>query len=306
MMTEEKFWDKAKEFALFKNTEGKYFTYDEYRDHIKESQTDQNKTIVYLYASDNDAQFSYIRSARDKGYDVLLMDGQFDTHFLNHLEEKFEKSHFVRVDSDVVDKLIQKDTRRDNKLEKKMMDWLSPVFKSQLPGDGYYVTFESLDEYHLPVTVTQSEWTRRMKEMSKFSGGMNFYKDLPESLNLVINTNHPVIMEIAEGLKAAHGVEADKIDHAISGLKEDQEALQTLLKGKKEDEIAPEEKDKRTDLENQIMQKENERDQVLSEFGSANPVVKQVIDLALLATNRLTGESLDAFVKRSIQLLGKL
>lgn len=305
MMTEEKFWDKAKEFALLKNTEDKYFTYDEYKDHVKENQTDKNKTLVYLYASDKEAQFSYIRAAREKGYDVLLMDGQFDTHFLNHLEEKFEKSHFVRVDSDVVDKIIQKEGQRENKLEKAMQDWLSPVFKSQLPDDGFYISFEALDEDHLPVTVTQSEWSRRMKEMSKFSGGMNFYKDLPDSLNLVVNTNHPVILDIAEGLKAAHGEEAGQFDKAINGLKNDQESLQKLIKGKKEEEIDQEEKDKGAEIENLIKEKEKERDQVLAGFGRTNPVIKQVIDLALLATNRLTGESLDAFVKRSIQLLGK-
>jgi molecular chaperone HtpG len=154
MLTEEKFYDKAKDFALLKNVDGKYFTYDEYKKLIKENQTDQEKNLIYLYASDKEEQFSYIQAARDKGYDVLLMDGQFDTHFLNHLETKFESSHFFRVDSDVVDKLIKKEQTLESKLDKTLEGWLQPVFKSQLPGEGYYVTFEALDETQLRIMIT--------------------------------------------------------------------------------------------------------------------------------------------------------
>ena len=305
MLTEEKFWDKAKEFALLKNTEGKYFTYDEYREIIKENQTDKNKTLVYLYASDKDEQFSFIRAAKEKGYDVLVMDGQFDTHFLNHLEEKLEKTHFVRVDSDVVDKLIVKEETRESKLDKTLQGWLSPVFKSQAPGEGYFVTFEALDETAHPVIITQSEWSRRMKEMSKLSGGMNFYRDLPDSFNLVVNSNHPVVLQIAGDLKSARGTEAGKFDEEVARIKAEQDSLASLLKGKKEDEIAQEEKDKRSELTAKIEETEKQRDEVLKTYGAENPLVKQLIDLALLATNRLTGEALDAFVQRSIRLLGK-
>jgi molecular chaperone HtpG len=305
MLTEEKFWDKAKEFALFKNTDGKYFTYDEYREVIKGDQTDKNGTLVYLYANDKDEQFSFIRAAKEKGYDVLVMDGQFDTHFLNHLEQKLEKTHFVRVDSDVVDKLIQKSDIRDSKLDKTLETWLNPVFKSQVPAEGYFVTFEALDDNSHPVIITQSEWSRRMKEMSKLSGGMNFYKDLPDSFNLVINSNHPVVLELAEKLKLACGEEAGKFDEELAAIKSDQESLEKLLKGKKEDEIAQEEKDKRNELSKQIDQTEKNRNEILAAYGKENPMVKQLIDLALLATNRLTGEALDAFVQRSISMLGK-
>ncbi|MDD4645655.1 MAG: molecular chaperone HtpG [Bacteroidales bacterium] len=304
MLTEEKFWDKAREFALLKNTDDKYFTYEEYKNIIKDNQTDKNGTLVYLYANDKDEQFSFIRSAKDKGYDVLLMDGQFDTHFLNHLEEKLEKSHFVRVDSDVVDKLIDKSAKKESKLDPALQTWLNPVFKSQAPGEGYFVTFEALDEKASPVIITQSEWSRRMKEMSKFSGGMSFYKELPDSFNLVINSNHPVVQLIGEELKQAHGSEAGKFDEEAAKVKAEQDSLEQLLKGKKEDEIAQEEKDKRTELTAKIQEAEKQRDEILAAYGRENPLVKQLIDLALLATNKLTGEALDAFVQRSIGLLG--
>ncbi len=303
MLTEEKFWDKAKEFALLKNTDGKYFTYDEYKEIIKGNQTDKNGTLVYLYTSDKDEQFSFIRTAKEKGYDVLVMDGQFDTHFLNHLEEKLEKSHFVRVDSDVIDKLIVKSDARESKLDKTVETWMKPVFKSQAPGEGYFVTFEALDEHAHPVIITQSEWSRRMKEMSKLSGGMNFYKDLPDSYNLVINSNHPLVLNLGEELKKEKGAEAATFEEKLATIKADQDSLQKLLKGKKEDEIAQEEKDKRTELQKQVEETEKQRDEVMEAYGKEHPVVKQLIDLALLATNRLTGEALDAFVQRSIGLL---
>jgi molecular chaperone HtpG len=303
MLTEEKFWDKAKEFALLKNTEGKYFTYDEYREVIKGNQTDKNGTLVYLYASDKDEQFSFIRAAREKGYDVLLMDGQFDTHFLNHLEEKFEKSHFVRVDADVVDKLIVKSEDKESKLDKGLESWLKPVFKGQAPGEGYFVTFEALEESAHPVIITQSEWGRRMKEMSKLSGGMNFYKDLPDNFNLVVNANHPIVQEIGEQLKLQHGTEASRFDEELARIKADQESLDKLLEGRKEEEILQEEKEKRSELEKLYDDTEKKRDEILTGYGKENPMVKELIDLALLAANRLTGEALDAFVQRSIGLL---
>jgi molecular chaperone HtpG len=305
MLTEEKFWDKAKEFALFKNTEGKYFTYDEYRDVIKGSQTDKNGTLVYLYANDKDEQFSFISAAMEKGYDVLLMDGQFDTHFLNHLEEKLEKTHFVRVDGDVIDKLIQKDEKRESRLDLKSETWLKPVFKSQVPNENYLVTFEPLEESALPVIITQSEWSRRMKEMSKLSGGMGFYRDLPDQYNLVVNTNHPLVVAVADQMKAANQEQLNSFEKQLESIKSEKESFEKLIKGKKEDELVQEEKDKRSELEKQSDELEKQRDEMLSSFGKETPVVKQLIDLALLATNHLSGEALDAFVKRSITLLGK-
>jgi len=305
MLTEEKFWDKAKEFALFKNTDGKYFTYDEYKEVIKGSQTDKNGTLVYLYANDKEEQFSFISAAKEKGYDVLLMDGQFDTHFLNHLEEKLEKTHFVRVDGDVIDKLIQKDEKRESKLDSKSETWLRPVFKSQLPNDNYIVTFEPLEESALPVIITQSEWSRRMKEMSKLSGGMGFYRDLPDQYNLVVNTNHPLVISVAEEIKSNNASQLDSFDVQLDSIKSEKESFEKLIKGKKEDELLQEEKDKRTELDTKSEDVEKQRDELLVGFGKETPVVKQLIDLALLATNHLSGEALDAFVKRSITLLGK-
>ncbi|MCK9325245.1 MAG: molecular chaperone HtpG [Bacteroidales bacterium] len=305
MLTEEKFYDKAKDFALLKNVDGKYFTYDEYKKLIKENQTDQEKNLIYLYASDKEEQFSYIQAARDKGYDVLLMDGQFDTHFLNHLETKFESSHFIRVDSDVVDKLIKKEQTLESKLDKTLEGWLQPVFKSQLPGEGYYVTFEALDETQLPIMITQSEWSRRMKEMSKLTNGMNFYKDLPDSYNLVVNSNHPLILSLAGELKDSKGETAARFEEEMKQIKSDQESLEQLLKDKKYDELTQEEKDKREELTKLLDEKTAERDAALQAFAGEQPVVSQLIDLALLATNKLTGESLDRFVKRSVSLLGK-
>jgi molecular chaperone HtpG len=232
------------------------------------------------------------------------MDGQFDTHFLNHLEEKFEKSHFVRVDADVIDKLIEKTEKRESKLGGSLESWLNPVFKSQAPGEGYFVTFEALDETANPVLITQSEWSRRMKEMSKFSGGMNFYRDLPDSYNLVVNANHPVIGKIGMELQQELGPEAGRFDAEMARIKEDQESLDKLLKGKKDDEIVQEEKDKRNELAQLLESTEKQRNEILEGFGKNHPKVKQLIDLALLATNKLTGEALDAFVQRSINLLG--
>jgi len=305
MLTEEKFWDKAREFALMKNTEGKYFTYDEYKEIIKGNQTDKNGTLVYLYASDKEEQYSFICAARDKGYDVLLMDGQFDTHYLNHLEEKLEKSHFVRVDSDVLDKLIDKKQPRESKLDKKLEGWLKPVFKSQAPGEDYFITFEALDENALPVLITQSEWSRRMKEMSKLSGGMSFYRDLPDHFNLVVNTNHPVILKLAEEMSLSCGEEAGKFEKEMDNIRVDKESLESILKGKKEEDLLQEEKDQREELDKKLEEVEKQRDEILSAFATKAPAVKQLIDLALLATNRLAGEALDTFVKRSIGLLGK-
>jgi len=233
----------------------------------------------------------------------LLMDGQFDTHFLNHLEEKLEKTHFVRVDSDVIDKLIEKSETKESKLDKTLENWLNPVFKSQAPDDGYFVTFEALDETALPVIITQSEWSRRMKEMSKFSGGMNFYKDLPDSFNLVINSNHPIVLQIGEQLQQVHGEQAAQFDATINKIKSDQDNLEQLLKGKKDEEISQEEKDKRAELSKEIDQTEQQRNAILMAYGKENQLVKQLIDLALLATNRLTGEALDSFVQRSVGLL---
>lgn len=303
MMTEDKFWDKAKDFALLKNTDGKCFTYDEYKELIKENQTDKDGNMVYLYSNNKDEEYSFIEAATNKGFDVLLMDGQFDTHFMNHLEQKIEKSRFVRVDSDVVDKLIPKDIKLEEKLNADQKLILDPVIKSQVPSSNYYVQFEAMDEGDKPMIITQAEFMRRMKEMQKFSNGPDIYGSMPDSFNLVVNSNHPLIIELAGDVEKNHGKELSVFDKEISQLKSDKDSLEKLKEGKKDEEVPQEEKDKLAELEKHIGKAENKRNDILSGYGKDSKIVKQLIDLALLANNMLTGESLNKFVNRSIELI---
>ncbi|MCK5821339.1 MAG: molecular chaperone HtpG [Bacteroidales bacterium] len=304
MMTEDKFWDKAKDFALLKNTEGKCFTYEEYKTLIKDSQTDKDGSLVYLYANSLDDGFSFIEAARNKGYDVLLMDGQFDTHYLNHLEQKIEKSRFVRVDSDVVEKLIPKDIQLDEKLSSDQKTNLTPAIKSQLPSEHFFIQFEAMQETDKPMIVTQAEFMRRMKEMQQFSGGgADIYGAMPDSFNLVVNSNHALILKLAEDVEKKHGPQLAEIATEISQLKSEKDSLDKLKEGKKDEEVPQEEKDKMTELDKAVEVKEKGRDEILEGYGKDSDVVKQLIDLALLANNMLTGESLSKFVSRSIELI---
>ena len=303
MMTEDKFWDKAKDFALLKNTEGKFFTYEEYKKLVKENQTDKDGNLVYLYANSLDEGFSFIETAKKKGYDVLLMDGQFDTHYLNHIEQKFEKSRFVRVDSDVVEKLIPKDVQLDEKLSSVQKLNLEPAIKSQLPSDNYFVQFEAMNDTDKPMVITQAEFMRRMKEMQQFSGGPDIYGAMPDSFNLVVNSNHPIILKLADDVEKVHGDQLAGFETEITKLKAEKESLEKLKEGKKEEEVAQEEKDKMTEVEKQISEKEGSRNEILNGYGKKSDIVKQLIDLALLSNNMLTGESLSKFVNRSIELI---
>ncbi|MCD6346145.1 MAG: molecular chaperone HtpG [Bacteroidales bacterium] len=305
MMSEEKFWDKTKDFALLKNTDGKYFTYDEYKKIIKDQQTDKDGNLVYLYSNNLDDEFSFISTARKKGYDVLVMDGQFDTHYLNHLEQKLDKSRFVRVDSDVVEKLIPKEEKIEEKLTAEQKLNLTPVIKSQVPSENYIVQFEAMSETDKPMIVTQAEFMRRMKEMQKFSNGPDIYGGLPDSFNLVVNANHPLLLGLAADIESAIGADIEAIDKDIVPLKEDVKSLEKLKEGKKDDEVPQEEKDKMVELNKKISELEKKREDALSGYGKENKIVKQMIDLALLANNMLTGESLSTFVDRSVELLQK-
>lgn len=305
MMTEEKFWDKAKDFALLKNSEGKYFTYDEYKKLIKENQTDKDGQLVYLYANHADDEYSFIEAAREKGYDVLMMDGQFDTHYLNHLEQKFDKSRFVRVDSDVIDKLIPKEEKLDEKLSSRQKLNLRPAIKAQLPSDQYFVQFEAMSETGKPMVITQSEFMRRMKEMQKFSSGPDIYGSMPDSFNLVVNSNHPVILNIASEIEDKLNTDLEPVDQEINKLKDEKSSLEKLKEGKKEEEVPQEEKDQLTEILKQIDEKEKQREQMLEGFGKDHPIIGQMIDLALLANNMLTGQALSKFVNRSIELISK-
>ena len=304
MITEEKFYEKASKFALLKNTDEKYFTFEEYEKLIKDNQTDKNKTLIYLYATNKTDQFAYIDKAKNKGYDVLLLDGQLDVHLINQLESKLKDTRFVRVDSDVVDKLIQKDETRVSKLSEEQKDDLKSVFTvTGKSKEIYNVVFESLDENEAPVTITQSEFMRRMKEMAQMGGGMNFYGELPDSFNLVVNSNHQIINKISEDLQAKEGSQLNGNNLERIRLKEEITFMEEEHKKKKPDEISQLDKDDLEVLRKELSGIENTRKTLLEKYGTENKKVKQLIDLALLASNLLRGEELSTFVKRSIDLL---
>jgi len=305
MLTDEKFYEKAQKFALFKNTDKKYFTFDEYEKLVKENQTDKNKQLVYLYTTDSEKQFTFIESAKSKGYDVLLMDGQLDMHFINQLEQKLNNTRFVRVDSDVIDKLIQKDDIKESKLNEEQKNQLTHIFESQLPNKAHFmVTFEDMRETDDPVIITQSEFMRRMKDMAAMGGGaMSFYGELPDNYNLVINSNHKLIEKIIEQKDKKVGSKVEKLLEDLKPLEVEKENLEKSKKDKKEEEISQTDKDKLSETEKLIDNLQAEKKEVLTKFGQENKYVKQLIDLALLANNMLKGEDLTRFVKRSVELI---
>jgi molecular chaperone HtpG len=305
MISDEKFYDQAAKFALLKNTEGKYFTFEEYEKLIETNQKDKNKTLVYLYTTDVPAQFSFIETAKNRGYDVLVMDGYLDMHFINQAETKFKDSHFVRVDADVIDKLIQKDESRESKLTPAQQNELKPVFQSQLPDSrgNYSIQFESLAETDQPVLITQMEFMRRMKDMSQLGGPMSFYGELPNQYNVVINSNHPLVLRIEEAKEKKCRKELDKYSEKLKPIEESKAELDKNLKDKKDEEIPQADKDRRTELEGKIKEFRDKQDEILTSFGKENKIVRQLIDIALLSNNMLKGEDLNRFVKRSIELL---
>jgi len=304
MITEEKFYEKASKFALFKNTDGKYFTYEEYEKLIKENQTDKHKTLIYLYSTNKTDQFTYIEKAKARGYDVLELDGQLDVHLINHLETKFKESRFLRVDSDVIDKLIQKDDKRDSKLTKEQEEDLKSVFNVKMKDNAIYnVVIETLDENEAPVIITQSEFMIRMKDMSQIGGGMNFYGELPDSYNLVINSNHILIERIAGDLEAHEGEKLRENGARIKELKEQVSFMEEEHGKKKPEEVSQLEKDDLEKLRKEIDTVEAARKEILEGFGAGNKIVKQLVYLSLLSNNMLRGEDLSVFVKRSIELL---
>ncbi|MFN8257284.1 MAG: molecular chaperone HtpG [Bacteroidales bacterium] len=304
MLSEPKFYEKAIKFALFKNTEGKYFTWDEYNTLIKENQTDKDKNLICLYTSDTETQYTFIEAAKNKGYDVLVLNGQLDSHLLNHLESKFENTKFTRVDADIIEKLIKKDDGSVSKLNKEQESNLTTIFKSQLPKEGtYIVMFEAMNSLSNPVLITQSEFMRRMKEMSAMGGGMSFYGDFPSSYNLVVNSNHSIVERISSDSEKILKEKLDPVKKEISLVDSDIDALEKLKKGKKEEEVPQEEKDRMDELKKKKDELNKQKDTILSEYGKENKIVKQLVDLALLSNNMLKGEALDNFVKRSIELI---
>ncbi len=304
MITEEKFYEKASKFALLKTTDDKYFTLDEYEKLIKENQTDKNKTLVYLYSTNKTDQFTYIEKAKSKGYDVLNLDGQLDIHLINHLETKLKDSRFVRVDSDVIDKLILKEESKKSKLSQVQQDDLKSVFNVRVKSKEIYNAVpETLDENDAPVIITQSEFMRRMKEMSQLGGGMNFYGELPDSFNLVVNVNHPLVVKISEDLQSQEGGKLVENNTEHDRLREEISFMEKEHGKKKPEEISQFEKDDLEKLRKELDTIESARKEILESFGSNSKIVKQLIDLALLANNMLRGEDLSTFVKRSVELL---
>lgn len=304
MITEEKFYEKASKFALLKNSDDKYFTFEEYEKLIKENQTDKHKTLIYLYSTNKTDQFTYIEKAKNRGYDVLIMDGQLDVHLINQLESKLKETRFVRVDSDVVDKLIQKEESRESKLSEEQKDDLKSVFNVKVKSkDIYNVVFETLDENEAPVIITQSEFMRRMKDMSAMGGGMNFYGELPDSYNLVVNPNHQIVNKIEEDLQSSEGTKLAENNTERKRIKEEIVFMEQDHKKKKAEEISQIEKDDLEKLRKELSTVENKRKDILESYGAGNKVVKQLIDLAMLANNMLRGEELSTFVKRSVELL---
>lgn len=305
MLTDEKFAERAKSIFLFKNTEGKYFTYEEYENLIKANQTDKDNKVVFLYATDVKEQYTYIETAKGKGYDVLLMDGQLDTHFINHLEQKNSDHRFVRVDSDVIDKLIPKEETKEVALSHEEQEELRAVFTSQLPKEEgmFMVNFEAMGENGDPVIVTRSEFMRRMKEMAAMNPGMGFYGAMGDQYTLVVNTDHKLVNTILENEKKEMSAQLEPINFEIKETEKKQAELDELNKGKKDEEIPQVDKDRKSEYSKTIADLNKQKNSLLEEYGKGNKVIGQLIDLALLANGLLKGEALNRFVKRSVELI---
>ena len=308
MLSQEDFYDRAKDFALLKDTEGKHFTFEEYKTLIKDNQTDKEGNLVYLYANTAEEQYSYIESAKAKGYSVLLFDGQLDAPMVSMLEQKFEKSRFTRVDSDIIDRLIVKEDVKKDELSVEERDNMTQVFSSQMPKlehAEFMVNVEALGENAQPVMITQNEYMRRMKEMSQFQPGMSFYQQMPDSYSLVLNSEHPLIKKVLDNTKAACGEALAPIDGEIKSLEAKLSALKQLLDKKKPEELTQEEKDERQNTEKTISEQKEKRNSIIAGYAKDNKIVHQLIDLALLQNGMLKGAALNEFLKRSVDIIGK-
>lgn len=307
MLTDEKFAERAAKFALLKDVDGKFFTFDEYKTLIKEQQTDKDGNLIVLYANDTQNQYSFIESAKAKGYNVLLFDGQLDTPFMNQQEQKWEKTRFSRVDADTIDKLIVKDEHREVKLSTQEKSDIEEAFRSQAPNDAkvnYTVSVEALGENEMPVIVTQNEWMRRMKEMSAVQGGpMSFYGEMPDTFNIVINADHPLVAKVVSDMTDKTKAQLEPVLSQIATYENRRTELNKAKEGKKDEEIPQEQKDEMSALEKQIDGERKKRIDILSSFAKDETLVSQLIDLALLSNNMLKGQSLTNFIKRSISLM---
>lgn len=307
MLSEEKFYDRATKFALYKDVEDKYYTFDEYKTLIKDSQTDKEGTLIYLYTTNKDEQYSYISAAKDKGYSVLVMDGQLDVHAISQLEQKESKIRFVRVDSDTIDNLIKKEDVNKVELSTEQRNALQEVFKSSMPKldkTEFYIVFDAQGAESNPVMLTQSEYMRRMREMSKMQPGMAFYGEMPESYNLVLNTDHPLVKSVLEDEEKACSEQLKPIQDDIKGWEARQSDLREQQNKKKEDEITAEEKEDMKNTNEKLDTLREQRNKILADYAVNNKIVSQLIDLALLGNGMLKGEALSRFIKRSVSLIG--
>lgn len=306
MLSQEDFYERAKDFALLKDVEGKYFTFEEYKTLIKDNQTDKDGNLVYLYANNKEEQYSYIEAAKQKGYSVLLMEGQLDTPMVNMLEQKLEKSRFTRVDADIIDRLIVKEDAKKTDLSKEQSDNLTEVFRSQMPQldkAEFFVEIQALGEQNQPVLITQNEYMRRMKAMSQFQAGMNFYGQMPDSYNIVLNSDHALVKKVLEDAEANTAETLKPILAEIKGQEARLAVLHQEQNKKKPEEITQQEKDDVHNTEKAISGEKAKRNEIISGYAKNNNIVHQLIDLALLQNGMLKGASLDAFLKRSVDMI---
>lgn len=306
MLSQEDFYERAKDFALLKDVEGKYFTFEEYKTLIKDNQTDKDGNLVYLYANNKEEQYSYIEAAKQKGYSVLLMEGQLDTPMVNMLEQKLEKSRFTRVDADIIDRLIEKEDAKKTDLSKEQSDNLTEVFRSQMPQldkTEFFVEIQALGEQNQPVLITQNEYMRRMKAMSQFQAGMNFYGQMPDSYNIVLNSDHALVKKVLENAEANTAETLKPILAEIKGQEARLAVLHQEQNKKKPEEITQQEKDDVHNTEKAISDEKAKRNEIISGYAKNNNIVHQLIDLALLQNGMLKGASLDAFLKRSVDMI---
>lgn len=306
MLTQDDFYTKAEKFALLKDTDSHYYTFEEYNTLIKDNQTDKDGNLIYLYANNTDEQYTYIAAAKDKGYNVLLMDGQLDVPMINKLEQKLEKSRFTRVDSDVIDRLIVKDEQKGEKLPQDKQEILSTVFNGQLPKlnkTEFHVEVEPLGETAAPVIITQSEYMRRMKDMASIQPGMSFYGEMPDMFSMVLNSDHKLVKQVLDDAESACAEKLVPVESEIAMLKLRETELHKAHEGKKDEEIPTTEKDELKDVEQKLTEQKQQKDAIVNEYAANNKIVHQLIDLALLQNNMLKGEALNNFVKRSVELI---
>ena len=306
MLTQDDFYDRAKDFALLKDVDGKYFTFEEYKTLIKGEQTDKDGNLIYLYANNKEEEYSYIETAKQKGYSVLLFDGQLDTPVAQMLEQKFEKSRFTRVDGDIIDRLIVKEDAKKTELSEEQTDSLSQVFKSQMPKmdkTEFTVEVQSLGEQMQPVVITQSEYMRRMKDMSRYQSGMGFYAQMPDMYTIVLNADHELVKRVLADTEANTTEALKPILSELKGQEARLAAIRQVQDKKKYDEITQEEKDDKANTEKAVQEQKDKKNNVLADYAKGNSIVHQLIDLALLQNGMLKGAALDAFLKRSVELI---